>query len=160
MTVTLEYDEQTPLLKKVPIVTVVSIDSDNDNDVDDLKSEDSQARQSQLHTQFEHGLDFWEALSVYRPAVLWCIVVNVTVVLNGFDGALMGNLVGVKSFKQQFGHLYGEEYIISASWLGAFNYGERLLLLMNLNSANDNSSHAWRCLWLFCCGCLIRQVWS
>lgn len=140
------YDEQTPLLKpihkrpafehratdvKIPKVTVSSIYSeDSDSDESDKHSvvppkiEDSQTQQSQLHTEFEHGLDFWSALRIYQPAVFWCVVVNVTIVLNGFDGALMGNLVGVHSFKQQFGVAFEDEYIIPASWLGAFNYGE------------------------------------
>jgi hypothetical protein len=121
------YTEETPLLKKTPTVTILAVDSDSESEQEQipvLKSEDTQARQSQLHTEFEHSLDFWKALRVYRPAIFWCVVVNVTVVLNGFDGALMGNLVGVKSFKQQFGHAFGEEHIISAAWLGAFNYGK------------------------------------
>lgn len=130
MAIAFDCTEETPLLKKTPTVTVLALDSDSDSDSEQtcptppIKSEDSQARQSQLHTEFEHGLDFWKALRVYRPAVFWCVVVNVTVVLNGFDGALMGNLVGVESFKQQFGKVFGEEYIISANWLGAFNYGK------------------------------------
>jgi hypothetical protein len=118
----MQYVEESPLLKSSFTTTVIACSGDRE-ETPLLKSEDIQASQSRAHTEFEHSLDFWRALKVYRPAVFWCIVVNVTVVLNGFDGALMGNLVGVKSFKQQFGHLYGEEYLISAAWLGAFNYG-------------------------------------
>ncbi|KAF5003743.1 hypothetical protein F66182_16105, partial [Fusarium sp. NRRL 66182] len=58
-----------------------------------------QAEQSQLYTQTQHALGFWEAARLYRPAVLWSIVINVAVVLKGFDGALVGSIVGLDPFK-------------------------------------------------------------
>lgn len=46
----------------------------------------------------------------------------VAVILSGFDAALVGSLVGVESFREQFGYLYEDEYVINAAWLGALNY--------------------------------------
>ena len=132
MAISYTFPEEPPLKKSFVTNTVTEV-SDSDEETPLLKSEDTQSCQARAHTEFEHSLDFWSALRVYRPAVFWCIIVNVTIVLNGFDGALMGNLVGVKSFKQQFGHVFGEDYIISAAWLGAFNYGKLQNLLFQTN---------------------------
>ena len=100
-----KFDETTPLIKEIHIETEL------------------QAEHSALHTEFEHHLGVWEAINVYRPAVFWCIIVSLTVVLNGFDNALIGSLISVESFTLQFGRPYEDGYVISAAWLGAFNYG-------------------------------------
>ncbi len=101
-----KFDETTPLL-----------------DVD-VKEIHVQSEQSARHTEFEHGLSIWQAFKVYRPAVFWCTLATLTVVLNGFDNALIGSLISVESFTQQFGRPYGDGFVIGAAWLGAFNYGE------------------------------------
>lgn len=95
------------------------------NVVDTLKAE---AQQSLQHTQFEHNLKFWQAIKIYQPAILWCLLVNLAVVLAGFDGALIGSLVGIESFTKQFGYLYKGEYIVQAKWLGAMNVGQHHLV--------------------------------
>ncbi|CZR69376.1 related to transporter (major facilitator superfamily) [Phialocephala subalpina] len=99
-----KFDETTPLIKEIHI----------------------QSEHSALHTEFEHHLGVWQAIDVYRPAVFWCIIATLTVVLNGFDNALIGSLISVESFAQQFGRHYGDGYVISAAWLGAFNYAAML----------------------------------
>ncbi|KUL89020.1 hypothetical protein ZTR_06000 [Talaromyces verruculosus] len=58
-----------------------------------------QAEQSQLYTQTQHALSFWEAVRLYKPAVLWSIMISVAVVLKGFDGALVGSIVGLDSLR-------------------------------------------------------------
>lgn len=98
----IKFDETTPLIKEIHI----------------------QSEHSALHTEFEHHLGVWSAIKVYRPAVFWCIIVSLTVVLNGFDNALIGSLISVESFTVQFGYPYDGGYVISAAWLGAFNYGK------------------------------------
>lgn len=96
-----KLDETTPLIKEIDI----------------------QSEHSALHTEFEHHLGVCQAFKVYSPAVFWCIIVSLTVVLNGFDNALIGSLISIQSFTQQFGRPYNDGYVISAAWLGAFNYG-------------------------------------
>ncbi|OKL57189.1 hypothetical protein UA08_07333 [Talaromyces atroroseus] len=87
---------------------------------------DWDAEQSRLYTEKEHELGFWEAVRLYQPAVLWCLVINIAVVLKGFDGALVGSIVGLTPFKKQFGYMYNGEYVISAAWNGAFNYANSI----------------------------------
>ncbi|KAL2820840.1 general substrate transporter [Aspergillus cavernicola] len=85
-----------------------------------------ESEQSKLYTQAQHDLGFWEAVRLYRPAVFWCLVINIAVILKGFDGALVGSIVGLDPFKKQFGYLYNGEYVVSAAWNGAFNYANSI----------------------------------
>lgn len=81
-----------------------------------------ESEQSLLYTQTQHSMGFWEAVKLYKCAVAWSFLINVSVILKGFDGALIGSVVGLNPFKRQFGYLYEGEYIVKASWNGAFNY--------------------------------------
>ncbi|RFU24883.1 hypothetical protein B7463_g11453, partial [Scytalidium lignicola] len=104
------------------------------NDKDELKGSVKavdadiidEAAQSLLYTQAQHALGFWEAVRLYRTAVLWSLLINTAIILKGFDGALVGSVVGLTPFKQQFGYLYAGKYEISAAWNGAFNYANSI----------------------------------
>jgi sugar porter (SP) family MFS transporter len=95
--------------------------------VDDYTEDEAwQAEQSQLYTEGQHALGFWDAVRLYKPAVLWSVVINIAVILKGFDGALVGSIVALDPFKRQFGYEYNGEYVISAAWNGAFNYANSI----------------------------------
>ena len=83
-----------------------------------------EAEQSALYTQSQHELRFWPAVNLYKPAVAWSLVINIAVILSGFDGQLVGSVVGLSPFKKQFGHFDKStgEYQVSAAWNGACNY--------------------------------------
>ncbi|KAL4971255.1 hypothetical protein BDW66DRAFT_155841 [Aspergillus desertorum] len=83
--------------------TVMAIEKPLDGGIEDSAWE---AEQSQVYTQTQHALGFWEAVRLYQPAVLWSLMINVAVVLKGFDGALVGSIVGLTTFKKQFGYRY------------------------------------------------------
>ncbi|RAK97553.1 MFS alpha-glucoside transporter [Aspergillus ibericus CBS 121593] len=80
------------------------------------------AEKSLAHARFEHGLGFWKACQFYRPALLWSCFVNLAVILCGFDGALIGSLVGLTPFVRTYGRLVDGQYAVAPSWLSAFNY--------------------------------------
>ncbi|PWY94660.1 MFS alpha-glucoside transporter [Aspergillus sclerotioniger CBS 115572] len=80
------------------------------------------AEKSLAHARFEHGLGFWKACQFYRPALLWSCFVNLAVILCGFDGALIGSLVGLTPFVRTYGRLVDGQYTVAPSWLSAFNY--------------------------------------
>lgn len=85
-----------------------------------------ESEQSLLYTQSQHRLGFWEAAKLYKSALSWSFMVNISVILNGFDAALSGSVVGLEPFKKQFGYLYNGEYVVKASWNGAFNYANSI----------------------------------
>jgi sugar porter (SP) family MFS transporter len=87
-------------------------------DVDAL----NEAAQSLAHTRFEHELGFWQAARHYRSALLWAFFANLAVILCGFDGALIGSLVGLAPFNRNYGHLVNGAWSVPPHWLSAFNY--------------------------------------
>lgn len=66
----------------------------------------------------EHSETTWEALKKNRKAVLWSIMVSMSVVMEGYDTILIGNFIGYPSFAKKYGNYYGEEqgYLISTPW--------------------------------------------
>lgn len=87
---------------------------------------DGEAEKASRHTQTEHSLTFTTAIKLYYPAVLWALVVNLATLCQGLDGQVIGALVGIGPFKQDFGVQYNGDYIIQAHWLGAFNYANKV----------------------------------
>ena len=82
----------------------------------------TEEEKSLAHTLFEHELGFWQACRFYWPALLWCFFVNLAVILCGFDGALIGSLIGLSPFNKTYGRLVDGSYAVAPSWLSAFNY--------------------------------------
>ncbi|KIV87394.1 hypothetical protein PV11_02943 [Exophiala sideris] len=85
-----------------------------------------ESAQSLLYTQAQHALGFWEAVRLYPTAILWSLLINVAIILKGFDGALVGSVVGLAPFQRQFGYEYEGSWVISAAWNGAFNYANSI----------------------------------
>lgn len=92
-------------------------------DIDSLEIEFEKSLQ---YTEVEHGLTFWAAIKLHYPAVLWCLFINLATVLKGMDGGIVGSLVGIGTFKEQYGYLYNGTYVVEAHWLSAFNYANKL----------------------------------
>ncbi|KAK2610033.1 hypothetical protein N8I77_003493 [Diaporthe amygdali] len=116
-------DAAVPLDSATPSVCDANIGCSVSNE--DLLYAD-EAEKAARHTNTEHSLTFWSAIKLYYPAVLWALVVNLATLCQGLDGQVVGALVGITPFKQQFGVQYGAEYIIQAHWLGAFNYANKV----------------------------------
>ena len=93
--------------------------------VDDNTLHD-EATKSLQYTEVEHSLTFWAAIGAHYPAVLWALFINLATVLKGMDGGIVGSLVGIEPFKEQYGYIYDGSYIIEAHWLSAFNYANKL----------------------------------
>ncbi|KAH9884252.1 putative MFS alpha-glucoside transporter [Xylariomycetidae sp. FL2044] len=93
-------------------------------DADDTPQTESE--KSLRYTETEHALAFWAAVRMHYPAVLWALFINLATVLKGMDGGIVGSLVGIGPFKEQYGYLYNGTYIIEAHWLSAFNYANKL----------------------------------
>ncbi|KAH9996747.1 putative MFS alpha-glucoside transporter [Xylariaceae sp. FL0662B] len=92
-------------------------------DADSIQIESEKSLQ---YTEVEHSLTFWQAIKLHYPAVLWVLFINLATVLKGMDGGIVGSLVGIGPFKEQYGYLFNNIYIIEAQWLSAFNYANKL----------------------------------
>ncbi|KAJ9134632.1 Sugar transporter [Pleurostoma richardsiae] len=100
--------------------------------IDSLQLEGEKSYQ---YTEVEHSLSFWVAIQLHYPAVLWALFINLATVLKGMDGGIVGSLVGLAPFKEQYGYLYSDTYIVAAHWLSAFNYANKLGALVGAFTA-------------------------
>lgn len=107
-------------MKKVTADTHPETDHGTMSDIDFQQLNETE--RSLAHTRFEHELGFWKALRMYRPAILWSIFANLAVILCGFDGALIGSLVGLPRFRENYGQLVDGEWTVAAHWISVFNF--------------------------------------
>jgi SP family general alpha glucoside:H+ symporter-like MFS transporter len=73
---------------------------------------------ARLTTEEEHRLTIQEAIRKHYKACLWSMVVSLTIIMDGYDGALLGSLVAFPSFKSHFGQYVNASsgYQIPAHW--------------------------------------------
>ncbi|KUJ08799.1 sugar transporter-like protein [Mollisia scopiformis] len=59
-----------------------------------------------------------QALKENRPAVMWSVLISMTIIMEGYDTILMGNFFAYPSFKEKFGSYYGgtEGWQVNAPW--------------------------------------------
>lgn len=73
----------------------------------------------------EHSQTLLQALSANRKAVIWSMLISMTIVMEGYDTILMGNFFGYPQFAKKYGHDYGGTtgYQVSAPWQSGLNMG-------------------------------------
>ncbi|CAK7199135.1 hypothetical protein SEUCBS139899_001807 [Sporothrix eucalyptigena] len=71
----------------------------------------------------EHTESVAECFRIYRKAVLWSIMVSMSVVMEGYDTILMGNFFGYPQFQKKYGQDYGGTigWQVSAPWQSGLN---------------------------------------
>ncbi|KAL1842788.1 hypothetical protein VTK73DRAFT_3042 [Phialemonium thermophilum] len=76
------------------------------------------AENARLATEEEHSMTFWQAAKRYKKACFWSAVVSLTIIMDGYDTALLGSLQAFPSFQSRFGHRVGDtsQYQLSAPW--------------------------------------------
>ncbi|EPS31621.1 hypothetical protein PDE_06576 [Penicillium oxalicum 114-2] len=74
-----------------------------------------EARQA---TADEHEQSLWQALRANRKAVLWSVLVSMSIIMEGYDTILMGNFFAYPRFREKYGEYTGEEHgwQVSAPW--------------------------------------------
>ncbi|KAG9235732.1 general substrate transporter [Amylocarpus encephaloides] len=82
--------------------------------------DDSAAR---IANQEDHELTPIQAAKRNPRTVLWCCYAIWLLILNSFENQAAGSALGIPQFRQDFGYKYGDEYVLSAAWQGAFNGG-------------------------------------
>lgn len=71
----------------------------------------------------EHSYTVTQAFKLFRPAIGWCFLFSLGVVMAGFDPQLVGALVAIPTFQRDFGIPYEGGYLVPAQWQSAFNLG-------------------------------------
>lgn len=69
-------------------------------------------------------LSLMQACRSFCPALCWCLLFSLGVIMAGFDPQLIGTLVAIPSFQKDFGADIGDgTYVVPAQWQSAFNLG-------------------------------------
>jgi SP family general alpha glucoside:H+ symporter-like MFS transporter len=78
-------------------------------------------------TDKEHEMSLLAALKLYPKAIGWSVLVSATIIMEGYDLALLGNLYASPAFNRKFG-AYDEaakKYVVSAAWQSGLSNGAR-----------------------------------
>lgn len=75
----------------------------------------------------EQSMTLWQAIKTYPKAIGWSVLLSSTLIMEGYDLALFGNLYGNPMFNQKYGswHEASERYVVSAGWQSAISNGAR-----------------------------------
>ena len=80
-------------------------------------------------TNAEHDLTIREALKIYKPAVLWALVFQACVIMEGYDTNLLSNFFAYPSFLIKYGEWVGITdatpvgYQLTAEWQAGLSQG-------------------------------------
>lgn len=73
----------------------------------------------------EHEQTLGEALKTNRKAVLWSILISMTIIMEGYDTGLIGNFFAYPPFERTYGQYDSElgRYVVSAPWQAGLSNG-------------------------------------
>ncbi|KAA8910204.1 hypothetical protein TRICI_004222 [Trichomonascus ciferrii] len=94
----------------------------------------------------EHELTFTEGVRQYPWAVIWSVIVSLTVVMDGYDNTLVNSFFGFPQFVDKFGTVVNGEKVITASWqmgLSSIICVGNIIGVLFSGQLSDNFGHIW-----------------
>ncbi|KAL2132151.1 hypothetical protein VTI74DRAFT_4157 [Chaetomium olivicolor] len=75
----------------------------------------------------EHQMSLLKAIKLYPKAIGWSVLVSATIIMEGYDLALLGNLYASPVFNRKFGEFdpKSKKYVVSAAWQSGLSNGAR-----------------------------------
>ena len=75
----------------------------------------------------EHQMSLWQAIKTYPNAIGWSMLVSSTVIMEGYDLALLGSLFASPVFNEKYGQWSeaDNKYQVSAAWQSGLSNGAR-----------------------------------
>lgn len=80
---------------------------------------------AQRANQQEHNITVLQALKDWPWALIWSLLVSMSIIMEGYDTALVGNFYGYPAFRRQFGKYIDETsgYQVAGPWQSALGSG-------------------------------------
>lgn len=107
----------------------VNMDADKGSDSrhDEIIPTRLLASEAKQAADTEHQMGFWKAVQTYPHAIGWSVLLSSTLIMEGYDLALLGNLYASEKFNEKYGVFVSEEegYRVPASWQSALSNGAR-----------------------------------
>jgi len=103
---------------------------------------------AQQANQNEHSMTLLQALRAYPKAIAWSMLLSSTLIMEGYDLALIGNLYASPVFNQKYGVFDAatDKYVISAAWQSGLSNGARggeIIGLIIAGWAADKYGYRW-----------------
>ncbi|KAF9891602.1 hypothetical protein FE257_003613 [Aspergillus nanangensis] len=76
--------------------------------------------------QQEQSMTLWKGIRLYPKAVAWSMLLSSTLIMEGYDLALLGSMYASPQFNKKFGSLSDGEWNVPASWQSALSNGARV----------------------------------
>ncbi|KAL2826389.1 general substrate transporter [Aspergillus cavernicola] len=94
------------------------------------ENNDPQRKQSFAHgkhaAQQEQTMTLWQGLRLYPKAVAWSVLLSSTLIMEGYDLALLGSLYASPAFNRKYGVPTADgDWNVPASWQSALSNGAR-----------------------------------
>jgi MFS transporter, SP family, general alpha glucoside:H+ symporter len=97
------------------------------------EAKDSSENSTALVTGARHGADsehrmpLWTALKLYPKAIGWSVLLSSTLIMEGYDLALLGSLYASPAFNQKYGAQEPKtgKWSVSAAWQSGLSNGAR-----------------------------------
>lgn len=98
---------------------------------------------AQIATGKEHTMSLWKGIKLYPKAIGWSMLLSTAIIMEGYDGVLMGSFYAVDSFNKKYGTLQPDGiYSLSAAW----------------QSGLSNSMSVGQIFGLFICGLVSERL--
>lgn len=82
------------------------------------------ASDAKAGAQAEHRMSFLQGMRLYPKAIGWSVVLSLTIIMEGYDTALINSFYAFPVFKKAYGVDYGGgDYQISAAWQSGLTNG-------------------------------------
>ncbi|KAJ6440004.1 sugar porter (SP) family MFS transporter [Purpureocillium lavendulum] len=102
-----------------------SVEAHAEHDVDVKPS--MLAAEAKHGAQAEHEMSLLQAVKTYPKAIGWSVLLSSTLIMEGYDLALLGNLYASQPFNKKYGTLNPAtgKYSVSAAWQSGLSNGAR-----------------------------------
>ncbi|PLB50651.1 putative transporter [Aspergillus steynii IBT 23096] len=71
----------------------------------------------------EHTMTVRQALRSYPWAVIWSLIISMSIIMEGYDTNLIGSFYGYPAFQKEFGIEHGDGYQVPQAWQSALGVG-------------------------------------
>ncbi|KAL6922707.1 hypothetical protein ACHAPO_008519 [Fusarium lateritium] len=85
------------------------------------------ASEAKVAAEAERYMTLWQAVKTYPKAIGWSVLLSTTLIMEGYDLALLGNLYASPVFNEKFGtyNPEKEKFAVSAAWQSGLSNGAR-----------------------------------
>ncbi|KAF4976362.1 hypothetical protein FZEAL_6960 [Fusarium zealandicum] len=123
-------------------------EKDLDAQHDETVNAEALASDAKVAAEAEHHMTLWEAVQTYPKAIGWSMLLSSTLIMEGYDLALLGNLYASPVFNKKFGSYNpaNDDYQVSAAWQSGLSNGARAGEIIGLILAGwtaDRYGYKW-----------------